>query len=81
MSTFSFRDLTKKEVICTCDGARLGFFNDFEADAETGRITAYLLPDTRFFSFSCKSKFRVRREWITKVGKDIILVCRYETVK
>ena len=74
----TFKELSTKEVICISDGARLGFICDMELSVYDGCITAFLLPDTGLFSFSNKPRYRVCREWVEKVGEDLILVCRYE---
>lgn len=74
----TYSALSEKEVICTCDGARLGYIKDLELDPCGGRVLAYLLPDNRFFNFRCKMRYRVALEWVEKMGKDLILVCRYE---
>ena len=78
--TVTWKELCVKEVICSRDGARLGYFCDFEADIDSGCIFAFLLPDNKGFSFSKKAKYRVRREWIERIGEDVILVCRYEKI-
>ena len=74
----TFKELCGKEVICTCDGARLGYVNDLEFDEKTGCVCALLLPDNKPFSFSRKPRFRVCLDWIKQFGKDLILICRYE---
>ena len=74
----TFKELCGKEVICTCDGARLGYVNDLEFDEKTGCVCALLLPDNKPFSFSRKPRFRVCLDWIEQFGKDLILICRYE---
>ena len=76
----TWRELCRKEVICVCDGARLGYFCDLEAAESSGCIIAFLLPDTKGFSFSKKPKIRVCREWIEKIGDDIVFVRRYERI-
>lgn len=78
MMNMTFRELSLKEVICTTDGARLGYINDLEFDCGTGCIAAFLLPDNRFFSFTHKPRYRICREWVERIGEDLILVCRYE---
>jgi sporulation protein YlmC with PRC-barrel domain len=73
--------LSDKEVICTTDGTRLGYIADIEFDAFGGQVCAYLLPATGFWSFSRRPCVRVRREWVEKMGEDLILVCRYERLE
>ena len=77
----TYSSLSAKEVICTCDGVRLGYIGDLELDACGGRVLAYLLPDNRFFSFSRKMRYRVALDWVEKMGEDLILVCRYERIE
>ena len=77
MKTVTFSDLCRKEVICLCDGKRLGYIDDFEADLESGCLLAFFLPDGRGF-FRKKNVYRVDRCWIERVGEDLILVNRYE---
>lgn len=75
----TFLELSAKEVICTCDGARLGYINDLEL--EGGRVCAYLLPDRRLFCFSRKPRYRVETPWVERIGEDLILVCRYQRLE
>ena len=77
----TFSALSSKEVICIADGTRLGYIGDLEFDGTNGRIAAYLLPSNRFFNFSRKMCYRVCREWVEKIGEDLILVCRYERLE
>lgn len=74
----TFRCLSEKEVICTSDGARLGFVFDLEIDLSSGCIKALLLPENKAFSFSRKPGYRVLLEWVERIGEDLILVCRYQ---
>ena len=76
----TWRELCRKEVICVSDGARLGYFCDLEAAEGSGIIIAFYLPDVKVFSFSKKKKIRVCREWIERIGEDIVLVRRYERI-
>ena len=77
----TFLELSAKEVICTRDGARLGYINDLELDAACGKVFAYLLPDRRPFCFSRKPRFRVEVSWVERIGEDLILVCRYQCLE
>ena len=76
----TFSSLCDKEVICICDGSRLGYIFDLEMDLDCGCVQAFLIPDSKGFSFKRKAKYRVCREWIDRVGTDLILIRRYETV-
>ena len=79
--TMTFSELSSKEVICISDGKRLGYIGDLEFDRDGGRVVAYLLPCNRFFSFSRKMCYRVCRDWVEKIGEDLVLVCRYEKLE
>ena len=79
--SMTFLELSAKEVICTCDGARLGYVNDLELDAAGGRVFAYLLPDRRLFCFSRKPRYRVQTNWVERIGEDLILVGRYQCLE
>ena len=81
MNTTTWRELCQKEVISVCDGTRLGYFCDFELCLQDGCIIAFLLPDRKGFSFTKKPKFRVCREWIERIGDDVVLVRRYEKIE
>ena len=67
-----------KEVINTCDGARLGFVGDVEIDVEGGKVVALVIPPP----WSLRCLFRpgdeqvVLWEDVERVGDDIILVRR-----
>ena len=80
MSPLTFRELCSKEVICVCDGARLGFINDVVFDAAGGCVLAFLLPDNKGFTFSRRAKYRIERCDIERIGEDLILVRRYTAV-
>lgn len=80
-SLMTFKELSCKEVICTCDGARLGYISDLEFSTVNAQILSFLLPDNRFFSFSRKPKYRIRTDWVERFGEDLILVCKYEVLQ
>ena len=75
------KDLSSKEVICVCDGRRLGYICDYELSPDAACVRAFLLPDGRPFSFSSRPKYRVCRDWVEKIGEDLILVRRYEELR
>lgn len=68
-------DLQDKEVINVCDGRRLGFICDVEADVCSGKITAIIVPGCSRSLWQKKSD-RIRIPWdrICRVGNDLILV-------
>ena len=79
--TLTWRELSGKEVISVCDGARLGYFCDLEADVFSGCILAFLLPDGKGFSLGKKAKYRVPRDKIERIGEDVILIRGYEKIE
>lgn len=80
MRTFTFSDLCRKEVVCLCDGARLGYIEGFEADADSFCIIAFFIPAGKSLPFKKKTWYRIDRCDIEKIGEDLILVRRYGTV-
>ncbi len=68
-------DLQDKEVINVCDGRRLGYICDVEADVCTGQIRAILLPGERCSLFGRRGRcIRIPWEKICRIGDDLILV-------
>ncbi|MBQ0133853.1 MAG: YlmC/YmxH family sporulation protein [Clostridiales bacterium] len=70
------QDLRYREVINTRTGQRLGYVSDVLLDADTGRITALLVPGpTKFFGLLGREEDYVL-PWtgISRLGEDIILV-------
>ena len=69
-------DLRDKEVINVCDGARLGYVGDVELIAETGQITALIVPASVKFCglLGGEDQYVIPWSCIRKVGDDIILV-------
>ncbi len=70
-------EMRNKEVICQCDGTRLGNVDDVEFDIKTGQITCIIIYGrVRPFGKGCDIKI----PWckINVVGEDTILVdyCR-----
>ena len=75
MKTCSTAQLRDREIINLCDGARLGYAEDFEFDLTNGCITALLLADDRgVFRFSKCEEFRIPWDKIECIGEDTILV-------
>ena len=65
----------QKEVINLNDGRRLGYVQDVEADFNTGRITAIIVPENnKIFSINGKNDLVIPWDKIEKIGDDIILV-------
>ena len=72
----TFSQLKQKEVINTCDGARLGNVCDLDLSPD-GRILALVVPGP----FSIQTVFRsdgVAIPWscVSMMGEDVILVTR-----
>ena len=69
-------DLGCKEVICVCDGSRLGYVTDVEVEVPGGQVCAIVVPGKcRFFGcFGRGEDFVIPWDAIRRVGDDIILV-------
>lgn len=69
-------DLYCKEVICVCDGRRLGFVCDAVIQVPEGRILSIIVPcPSHFLSLlGRRDDFIIPWECICKIGPDIILV-------
>ncbi len=66
-------DMRNKEVICQCDGNRLGNVDDVEFDIKTGQITCIIIYGRgRPFGKGCDIK--IPWDKICVVGEDTILV-------
>ena len=84
-----FTELQCKEVICLCDGRRLGFIRDVSINACDGKISAIIVPGPcRFFGvLGPGDDFVIPWECIRKIGPDIVLVdvkpteCRAPRIK
>ena len=75
MST-KFTELHCKEVICVCDGRRLGYICDVCVDICTGRVASVVVPGPcRFFGlFGRRDEYIIPWEKICRMGPDIVLV-------
>lgn len=73
---FCVSDLKMKEVINIVDGKRLGAITDIEIDAESGRLTAIVVPGNGKFLglFGRNEDVVIPWEKINKIGFDVILV-------
>ena len=71
-----FTDLHCKEVICVCDGRRLGFVSDARLDLPEGRITALIVPGPcrHLGLFGRREEYVIPFHCIRRIGPDIILV-------
>ena len=70
-----FNSLRDKDVINGCDGKRLGFVNDLEIDACSGKICALIvLFDYRLLGFGKYEELVIPWERICRIGKDTIIV-------
>ena len=50
--SMKFSELQCKEVICICDGRRLGFVSDARIEVPEGRVVSIIVPGpARFFFF------------------------------
>ena len=81
MRICSLCELKNKEVVNICDGCRLGFVSDVEIDLDCGRVVSIIVPpEGKLFSFTKCSPLRVLWCDIEKIGADIILVRRADTI-
>ena len=73
---YRISDMRSKEVINITDGERLGFIYDVLFSAETGRITAVILPgESKLFGFFGRDEdMIIPWDSIRKVSNDIVLV-------
>ena len=71
-----FTDLHCKEVICLCDGRRLGFISDANIDLCDGSIKAIVVPGPcRFFGvWGRRDDFVIPWQCVKRIGPDIVLV-------
>ncbi len=71
-----FTDLHCKEVICVCDGRRLGFVADARIELPEGRIAALIVPGPcRLFGlWGRRDDYVIPWHCIRRMGPDIVLV-------
>lgn len=76
MKLISTAELREKEIINLCDGARLGYADDFEFDLCDGKITALILCGERgLWGFGVKGgDLLIPWNKIECVGEETILV-------
>ena len=70
-----FTELSCKEVICLCDGRRLGFVSDVRVEVPEGRISAIIVPGKGklFGLIGSRSDYVIPWGCIRRIGPDIIL--------
>ena len=71
-----FTDLHCKEVICICDGRRLGFVSDVRVEIPEGHVCAIIVPGKgRMMGLmGCREEYVIPWNCIKRIGPDIILV-------
>ena len=71
-----FTELHCKEVICICDGRRLGFISDVRIELPEGRVMSIVVPGKgRLFGLlGCREDFVIPWSCIKRIGPDIVLV-------
>ena len=82
-------ELSCKEVVCICDGARLGFVSDVEVEVPEGQVRAIVVPGKgKFYGlWGHTEDYVIPWNAIRRVGDDIILVdckpaeCRFPRPK
>lgn len=82
-------DLSCKEVVCICDGARLGYVSDVEVTVPQGEVCAIVVPGRGkwFGLLGATEDYVIPWNAIRRVGDDIILVdckiseCRFPRPK
>ena len=71
-----FTELRCKEVICICDGQRLGYVSDVLVEVPSGCVTAIVVPGPcRFLGlWGRKDDYIIPWNCIRRIGPDIVLV-------
>ena len=71
-----FTELSCKEVICVCDGRRLGFVQDVTVCVPEGQVSSIIIPGRcRYFGlFGRQDDYVIPWHCIRRIGPDIILV-------
>lgn len=74
--SMKFTQLQCKEVICVCDGHRLGFIEDVLVEVPEGVIAAIVVPGPCHILGVCGRKEDYIIPWscIQQIGPDIVLV-------
>lgn len=76
----TFSEIRNKEIICTEDGARLGFADDIEIDTETGKMLSLIIfGRPRAMGILGRGEdIVIECGDIKKIGEDIVLVSGYD---
>ena len=71
-----FTELLCKEVICVCDGQRLGFVSDVRIELPEGQVCAIIVPGPCRYLGLCgrRDDFVIPWNCIRRIGPDTILV-------
>lgn len=71
-----FTELNCKEVICICDGRRLGFISDVRIELPEGRVVSIVVPGkNRLLGLcGCREDYVIPWHCIKRIGPDIVLV-------
>ena len=71
-----FSELQCKEVICLCDGRRLGFIEDVQIELPEGNVCAIVVPGPGrcFGLLGPGDDFVIPWRCIRRIGPDIVLV-------
>ena len=74
--SMKFSDLQCREVICTCDGRRLGFVSDVLVELPEGQIHALVVPGPcRLWGIAGRhDDYIIPWSCVKKIGPDILLV-------
>lgn len=74
--SMKFTQLQCKEVICVCDGRRLGFVADVVIEVPEGNVCAISVPGPcRYFGIAGRGDdYLIPWSCIRKIGPDIVLV-------
>lgn len=74
--SMKFTDLHCKEVICICDGRRLGFISDAKVELPDGKIAAIVVPGPGklFGVMGPRDDYVIPWNCIRRMGPDIVLV-------
>ena len=73
--TCKLTELHCKEVICVCDGRRLGFVADAVVEVPEGKVLSIIVPaPCRLPQLARRDDYIIPWECICKIGPDIILV-------
>ena len=74
--SIKFTELRCKEVICVCDGRRLGFISDARVELPEGTVTAIIVPGPcRFMGlWGRRDDYVIPWCCVKRIGPDIVLV-------